>query len=292
MSALLLSLLVHYNNMNANANTFVPRDQNNNNTTVISNNINDSSNSSKPIISSFNNNNNTSSKSKSNENKRYFAIDVECVCTGYTHNDRVVAQIAICDIDMGTLLNVFVLNPEDEKKIVSCITPLTGIDRGKLQREGIPFADAMVLVRRCIPRENSVLVGQNVAKDIEWLQLKEGVDFGAIVDLAGVWRTWNPKFKTFSVFSQDHLIRTLLADKHEMGETHDAIGDAVKSMKLFALWRELHIDPKRLEKEKEKLLEKEPEPSFAKRFPSYEGVCMGNRKTCTCNAPFLDDDDA
>ena len=31
----------------------------------------------------------------------------------------------------------------------------------------------------------------------------------------------------------------------------------------------------------------EPEPSFAKKFPIYDGVCMGNRKSCTCGAPFL-----
>ena len=37
----------------------------------------------------------------------------------------------------------------------------------------------------------------------------------------------------------------------------------------------------------EKLLAIPPEPSFAKRFPTFEGVCMGNRKTCRCGAPFL-----
>jgi len=37
----------------------------------------------------------------------------------------------------------------------------------------------------------------------------------------------------------------------------------------------------------QKLLAMPPEPSFAKQNPSYEGVCMGNRKTCTCGAPFL-----
>ena len=30
-----------------------------------------------------------------------------------------------------------------------------------------------------------------------------------------------------------------------------------------------------------------PAPSFAKRNPSFEGVCMGNRKTCTCGAAFF-----
>jgi hypothetical protein len=286
----------------------------------------------------------------------FFAIDVECVATGYTHNDRAVAQIAVVDEQLRTLVNVFVKTTrtrrtdegasssqraeeeEDAKNvIVSTIEPLTGITREKLEKEGIPFEDgkfgfsvvcyclfvlfrrdgrtdrgahprtgyiltfsplsfslslfvnvtAMVLVRRCLPSRSAILVGQNVSKDIEWLGLREGEDFKGVVDLCGVWRTWNPKFKTYSVFSQDHLVRRLLKGQLELSEKHCAEGDSVKSMKLFQLWRELHHAPEKLQQEKEKLLEGEPEPSFAKRFPTFEGVCMGNRKTCTCGAPFF-----
>lgn len=240
----------------------------------------------------------------------YFAIDVECVATGYTHNDRAVAQIAVVDDAMRTLVNVFVNSNntnntqrrrkeegtastsyddenENDTNIVSTIEPLTGITREKLEKEGIPFADAMVLVRRCLPSRKAILVGQNVSKDIEWLGLREGEDFKGVVDLCGVWRTWNPKFKTYSVFSQDHLVRRLLKGQLELSEKHCAEGDSVKSMKLFQLWRELHHEPEKLQREKEKLLEGAPEPSFAKRFPTFEGVCMGNRKTCTCGAPFF-----
>ena len=145
----------------------------------------------------------------------------------------------------------------------------------------------MVLVRRCLPSRKAILVGQNVSKDIEWLGLREGEDFKGVVDLCGVWRTWNPKFKTYSVFSQDHLVRRLLKGQLELSEKHCAEGDSVKSMKLFQLWRELHHEPEKLQREKEKLLEGAPEPSFAKRFPTFEGVCMGNRKTCSCGAPFF-----
>ena len=42
-----------------------------------------------------------------------------------------------------------------------------------------------------------------------------------------------------------------------------------------------------LEHAKALLLQTPPEPSFAKKNPSFEGCCMGNRKTCTCGAPFL-----
>ena len=83
------------------------------------------------------------------------AIDVECVATGHTHNDRAVAQIAVVDERMRTLVNVFVkpgttttttttANNEGTSgasTIVSTIEPLTGITREKLDEEGIPFGD-------------------------------------------------------------------------------------------------------------------------------------------------------
>ena len=95
------------------------------------------------------------------EEDEYFAIDVECVATGHTHNDRAVAQIAVVDERMRTLVNVFVkpgttttttttANNEgtsgastssSSTTIVSTIEPLTGITREKLDEEGIPFGD-------------------------------------------------------------------------------------------------------------------------------------------------------
>jgi RNA exonuclease 4 len=35
------------------------------------------------------------------------------------------------------------------------------------------------------------------------------------------------------------------------------------------------------------LLSAPPTASFAAKFPSIEGVCMGNRKKCTCGAHFF-----
>ena len=95
------------------------------------------------------------------EEDEYFAIDVECVATGHTHNDRAVAQIAVVDERMRTLVNVFVKpgttttttttatnegtsgasTSSSSTTIVSTIEPLTGITREKLDEEGIPFGD-------------------------------------------------------------------------------------------------------------------------------------------------------
>ena len=145
----------------------------------------------------------------------------------------------------------------------------------------------MVLVRRSLPSRTAILVGQNVSKDIEWLGLREGEDFKGVVDLCGVWRTWNPKFSTYSVFSQDHLVRRLLQGQLELSRNTYRRRQREIDEIVSVVERELHHAPEKLQREKEKLLEGTPEPSFAKRFPTFEGVCMGNRKTCTCGAPFF-----
>ena len=93
------------------------------------------------------------------EEDEYFAIDVECVATGHTHNDRAVAQIAVVDERMRTLVNLFVKPGtttsttannagtsgastwSSSTTIVSTIEPLTGITREKMDEERIPFGD-------------------------------------------------------------------------------------------------------------------------------------------------------
>jgi len=278
----------------------------------------------------------------------YFSIDVECVATGNEHNARDVAQIALVDQFERCLLNVYVKPPEG-KKVHSYLTPLTGITEDVLSAHGVPLEDAMQHVRAALP-PHAVLVGQNIAKDVEWLRLEEGKDFTSLVDLAGlwyvsslsptfppspldtslsprfclfarrsmrgqprwilalglvfsffltgthtcgfdstVWRVWNPQYKSWSVFSQDHLVKTLLGS--DVGEQHNAALDALKSIRLFNYFNYLQSGQgggeAALDAVKQKLLESPPEPSFAKKNPSWEGVCMGNRKTCTCGAPFF-----
>ena len=43
-----------------------------------------------------------------------------------------------------------------------------------------------------------------------------------MVDLTGIYRIWNPKYRSYSVFSQDHLCRVLLGFDTS-GSTHDAV---------------------------------------------------------------------
>lgn len=153
-----------------------------------------------------------------------------------------------------------------------------------LDTHGIPLEQAIQHVKTHLPK-SAILVGQNISKDVEWLGLKDGEDFGQLMDLTGLFRIYNPKYKSYSVFSQDHLAKTLL--QWDISETHDAVGDAIKSVRLFNLHQSVQSNPDAWKHICDKLLESSPEPSFAKKNPSFEGVCMGNRKTCTCGAPFF-----
>ena len=157
----------------------------------------------------------------------------------------------------------------------SYLTPLTGLTAEIIDAHGVTLAEAVASVRAALPK-HAVLVGQNIAKDVQWLGLIEGQDFQGMVDLAGVWRVWNPRFNTWSVFGQDHLVRVLLGA--EFGAQHNAALDALKSVRLFNYWRRCDADKAgaggaELERAKQALLNAPPEPSFAKKNPSFEGCC-------------------
>ena len=61
-----------------------------------------------------------------------------------------------------------------------------------------------------------------------------------MVDLTGLFRVWNARFKSFSVFGQDHVARMLLG--WESDTTHNAVTDAVKSIRLFNLHQSLQAN--------------------------------------------------
>lgn len=63
-----------------------------------------------------------------------------------------------------------------------------------------------------------------------------------MVDLMGLYRVWNTRYNSWSIFGQDHLARVLLGWE-AVHEPHDACIDAVKSMKLFNLYSSLQNQP-------------------------------------------------
>lgn len=180
------------------------------------------------------------------------------------------------------LLNLYV---KPEAPVVSYLNPLTGLSEALLQEKGVPLADALATLRSHLPRE-AHLVGQSIGTDCRWLGLVEGTDFAGLIDLAGLFRVWNPQYKSWSVFGQDHLCRVLLGVDGGT-EAHNAVTDAQKSMRLFNLHTQSSADAERWKEMQAALLAAPQQPSFARRFPVYEGVCMGNRKACSCGAAFL-----
>ena len=71
--------------------------------------------------------------------------------------------------------------------VASYLTELTGLNKEVLDQYGIPLADALMTLRSLLP-PNALLVGQNIKKDVDWLQLVEGLDFASMIDLAALFR--------------------------------------------------------------------------------------------------------
>lgn len=214
----------------------------------------------------------------------YFCIDVECVATGLGHNARCIAQIALIDQACNCVLNLFV-RPPPNVAVSSYLSPLTGLNAEMLNQYGLEASHALALLRQHLPKD-ACLVGQNIGKDVSWLGLREGVDFGSMVDLAGLFRVWNEKYRSFTYFGLDHVATVLLGEALD-GRAHSAVMDAVKSMRLFLLFAHLQTQPAQLAQAQQSLLAAAITPSFASQNPTFEGVCMGNRKTCKCGDPFL-----
>uniref|UniRef100_A0A061R761 Exonuclease domain-containing protein n=1 Tax=Tetraselmis sp. GSL018 TaxID=582737 RepID=A0A061R761_9CHLO len=207
----------------------------------------------------------------------FFSIDVECVATGVSHNSRAIGQIALVDQFERLVFSAYV---RPEHPVASYLTPLTGLTRELLESQGVPLSQALQYLKLCLPK-HAVLVGQNIQQDVSWLGLREGHDFTALRDLSGLYRIWNPKYNSMSVFGQDHLAKVLLGWPVD-DRPHNALEDACKSIRLFHLYNWLQESRDRWEKAQAMLLAVPPIPSFAKRFPTFEGCCMGNRKTCKC----------
>jgi RNA exonuclease 4 len=216
-----------------------------------------------------------------------------------------VAQISLVDASETAVLNLYV---QQECEVVSYLTPLTGATaaaarvggaalRGAslipglsaelLATKGVPLAVALETLRAHLP-PNATLVGQSISTDNRWLGLVEGIDFAGLVDLSGLFRVWNATYKSWSVFSQEHVARCLLGTGGDGCEAHNAVTDAQTSVRLYNLHGALKAgEPGGWERAQASLLASPPHPSFARRCPTFEGVCMGNKKTCTCGAKFV-----
>ena len=137
--------------------------------------------------------------------EKYISIDVECVATGRRHDARSVALVAIVDQDERVLLRRKV---KPSEKIVSYLTPLTGLREGDLD-DGEQLGNALTEVKRILSPD-IVLVGQGVMNDVQWLKLREGGNLSSAVELRELFKAYNPRFSNYTQFSLSHEANTLL----------------------------------------------------------------------------------
>ena len=137
--------------------------------------------------------------------EKFVSVDVECVATGRRHDAHSVAAVAVVDQEERVLLKKKVKPAE---KVVSYLTPLTGLREGDLD-DGEPLENVLAEAKRLLGPD-VVLVGQGVNNDIVWLRLREGKDYKSTVDLGELFKTYNPRYKRYDYFSLSHVANTLL----------------------------------------------------------------------------------
>jgi hypothetical protein len=116
---------------------------------------------------------------------------------------------------------------------------------------------------------NAILVGQSIQKDVQWLQLAEGVDYHSLIDLSGLFRVWNPARGEYTNFSQDHCAKVWIGvgDRTQ----HNAITDAAISMSLFNAYRTVQWQPERLLQLQMATLAAPRVPGFSALYPVVDG---------------------
>lgn len=209
-----------------------------------------------------------------------FSIDVECVATGVQHTARSIAQVALVDEWCRPIFNVYI---KQDVPVVSYITELTGLNKQLLDECGLPLAEAMAHLRAHLS-PNAVLVGQSIQKDVQWLQLAEGIDYNSLIDLSGLFRVWNSSRGEYTNFSQDHCAKVWIGVENRA--SHNAMIDASISMSLFNAYRSVQWNPAQLFQLQQATLNAPRVPGFSATHPVVDGCCMGNRKKCSCGAPF------
>jgi RNA exonuclease 4 len=206
---------------------------------------------------------------------------VERIASGKSHNDRVIAQIVLVDQDERLVFQAFI---KPQTTIVSYLKKLTGLSEGIVNTLGIKFNDAIGHLKTLLD-PSTILVGHNVREDVNSLDLQQGRDYSSMMDLLGLYRLWNSRCQSFSVWEQDRLATVLLGWPNS--ENYSATSDALKTLRLFQLYFMLQNDISEWNRAFQLLVNTPAFPPWFKIYPAYEGVCMGNRRYCICGCPFL-----
>jgi RNA exonuclease 4 len=77
------------------------------------------------------------------------------------------------------ILNVYV---KPDKPVVSYLSALTGLTKELIDQHGVPLAEGIKSLKAALPK-TAILVGQSINRDVQWLNLRDGVDFASMMDL-------------------------------------------------------------------------------------------------------------
>lgn len=214
--------------------------------------------------------------------ERVFSVDVECVAVGRTHEpcSRAACSVSIVD---GWAKELYRAVIRPEQKVISYLTPITGVTAEDLEF-GISLAQAISEVKDFL-RENAVIVGQKPDGDLIWLDLQKGVDFAVTLDLAEVFKGFNPRYGNETYHNLQHEARVLL-NKQAPAGAHDPCWDATVSVELYN--KAKGSTEAQLAQMRNQLINERPLPSIAKQLGyNYEGVCMARfmPRNCMCGAP-------
>lgn len=166
------------------------------------------------------------------------SIDVECAATTEDHNGRAVCSVGMVDEFGRPLLDFLVRPQEGAPAVLSYLTPLTGVRREDVDARGVSLPEGLKQLRALLT-PHTVIVGQNILKDMQWLGLREGADFGSLIDLSALFRVWNPRQQAFTNFSQDHAAKVWLGVQDR--PSHAALEDAGLAMALFNAYRSVSL---------------------------------------------------
>merc|ERR1712224_469330 len=192
----------------------------------------------------------------------YYALRVERIACGVSHNDRIIAQIILIDQYERLSYQAFV---KPSRPVFSYLEKATGLSKEIVETLGINIHEAIKGLKNVI-QPSATLIGQNIRQDVLCLELRQGIDFLGMMDLLGLYRLWNPNYSRFTGWCQDRLATVLLG--WPIDENYNAASDALKSMRLFQLYFQLQNEWYKAFK---LLVNSDLPPSFCKLYPSYEG---------------------
>jgi len=206
-----------------------------------------------------------------------FSLHVGYVATGQKHTHRTPAHIALVNEWAHVVRNIYI---RPKKRVVSYLTPFTGIGEEIVSKYGLKQKRAVALIKEALCPD-AILIGHFPGPNIKALGLKEGKHYRTILDMNALWQVWNPTFKMYTRFSTEHLVKTILNLPYDP----NAVSQAINCVRIwnYYTWCRSPGHPWRLCMLRRHIIEAPRVESYAGRVKSFEGVCLGAKRACICS---------